>query len=431
MKKILIMFVIGIMAVSLGALAACSTSTEPDESSEIEYVYGTATLTYSEFYSGDVSSTESYDAVSSATNSKYSILTNMVTDYVDETTNADGYNITGVANVNIAVNKAELAAYLEINPSFTEIEGEKPSQYKIATVSNNTISYSSTVFSIAKTITDATAELLTDTTWGDYQINVIDGETAYLRVDRSQEYIINENILGIILETESGLKVGLEALQSIWSAVYELSFNVTEDSTNNSHITSDNIEELSKLVGETVTTIKYIMPSETYVYEFDGIYIKPAYTKSITSTVSSGYSSIILSTSDFSEFENAKLTVTYTVGSGRKAQVYTLLNTDITNGTAEYALNTEEIVALETQTGTYAAEIISDNYADITVGVPASSAQLSALTDLISTANGVLNTEYNATLEAHIEEANDLLNKTNVSSAEIASIYSELTTLIA
>ena len=64
-------------------------------------VYGTATLTYAQFFAGDVSNTDSYDAVSSATTSKYAIMSNMATDFVDEGTNADGYHITGVKNVNI------------------------------------------------------------------------------------------------------------------------------------------------------------------------------------------------------------------------------------------------------------------------------------------------------------------------------------------
>ncbi|MBO5622236.1 MAG: hypothetical protein J5959_11485, partial [Butyrivibrio sp.] len=44
-----------------------------------EYVFGTATLTFAEFYAGDVSSTDSYDAVSSATAKKYELFENMST----------------------------------------------------------------------------------------------------------------------------------------------------------------------------------------------------------------------------------------------------------------------------------------------------------------------------------------------------------------
>lgn len=90
--------------------------------SNTEYVFGTATLTYAEFYSGDVSSTDSYDGVSSATTNKYEIFPNMDTDYVDETTNAEGYHINGIKNVNVAVPTDEVDAYKVINDTFEKSE---------------------------------------------------------------------------------------------------------------------------------------------------------------------------------------------------------------------------------------------------------------------------------------------------------------------
>ena len=72
---------------------------------EPEYVYGTATLSYGEFY----------DGVSSATTGKYEIFPNMDTDFVDEETNADGYHINGIKNVNIAVPADSVDDYKAIN----------------------------------------------------------------------------------------------------------------------------------------------------------------------------------------------------------------------------------------------------------------------------------------------------------------------------
>ena len=251
------------------ALAACGADTT-DAASE-NLVYGTATLTYAEFFSGDVSSTDSFDAVSSATTSKYEIMPNMDTDFVDETANADGYHITGVKNVNVAVSEADYEAYQACNPTFVPTEGEAPAQYKVVTMEDGAAVYSETHFNIADTVTDATAELVTGGTWGDYQINVTDGAAAHLRNSREDEFDINSEIQGIILETESGLKVGMEHMQSIWVQPYEVSFNVLDDNTHNTTIAAyDNLTELSKLVGETVTKITYIMPNAAYVYEFDG-----------------------------------------------------------------------------------------------------------------------------------------------------------------
>ena len=67
-------------------------------------LYGTSNLTYKEFYSGDVSSTDNFDVVTTATTLKAKVLSNAWTDYNEETTpDADGYHILGVSNVNVAV----------------------------------------------------------------------------------------------------------------------------------------------------------------------------------------------------------------------------------------------------------------------------------------------------------------------------------------
>ena len=410
------------------ALAACGADTT-DAASE-NLVYGTATLTYAEFFSGDVSSTDSFDAVSSATTSKYEIMPNMDTDFVDETANADGYHITGVKNVNVAVSEADYEAYQACNPTFVPTEGEAPAQYKVVTMEDGAAVYSETHFNIADTVTDATAELVTGGTWGDYQINVTDGAAALLRNSREDEFDINSEIQGIILETESGLKVGMEHMQSIWVQPYEVSFNVLDDNTHNTTIAAyDNLTELSKLVGETVTKITYIMPNAAYVYEFDGIYIKPLYTEEVTASVSEGYDAVTLSISDFGDFENGKLTVTYTLGSGRNKEITTLLETALVDGTDTYTLDVSALAGLDAG-GTYGAVISSDTYADVTVALPISQGQKAALADLVATAQDLLKEDAsNATLAEHVEEAEELLAKEAATSGEAGTLLAELTEL--
>lgn len=410
------------------ALAACGADTT-DAASE-NLVYGTATLTYAEFFSGDVSSTDSFDAVSSATTSKYEIMPNMDTDFVDETANADGYHITGVKNVNVAVSEADYEAYQACNPTFVPAEGEAPAQYKVVTMEDGAAVYSETHFNIADTVTDATAELVTGGTWGDYQINVADGAAAHLRNSREDEFDINSEIQGIILETESGLKVGMEHMQSIWVQPYEVSFNVLDDNTHNTTIAAyDNLTELSKLVGETVTKITYIMPNAAYVYEFDGIYIKPLYTEEVTASVSEGYDAVTLSISDFGDFENGKLTVTYTLGSGRNKEITTLLETALVDGTDTYTLDVSALAGLDAG-GTYGAIISSDTYADVTVALPISQGQKAALADLVATAQDLLKEDAsNATLAEHVEEAEELLADETATSGEAGTLLAELTEL--
>ncbi len=407
------------------------TQATPEPAEDNILVFGTATLTYAEFYSGDVSSMDSFDAVTSATTSKYGIMPNMATDFVDETANADGYHITGVKNVNVAVPASELEAYKAVNDSFVPIDGEAPAQYKTVSMEGGKPAYSATQFHVADTVTDATAELQTGTSWGDYQINVTDGAKVHLRNTREDKgFDIGGEIQGIILETDSGFQVGMEHLQSIWVQPYEVSFNVLADNTHNTHISGfDNLPELSKLVGETVTKITYIMPDSAYVYEFDGIYIKPLYEGTITATVSDSYDSVTLSTSDFSAFEKGKLTVTYTLGSGRSREVTTLLETELADGTADYVLEVSAIDGLEAG-GTYGAVISSDTYADITVALPISSGQEAALETLIASAKEKLAVEPdNATLQEHLREAEELLANTSAASTEAGSLIGELTQL--
>ena len=220
-----------------------------------EYVFGTATLTYAEFYAGDVSSTDSYDAVSSATAKKYEIFPNMSTDFVDETSNAEGYNILGVKNVNVAVPADQAEEFAKINDSFAKAE-EEPAQYKIVSVENGQAQYSATVFNITDTVTDATAELLTGTNWGDYQLNVVENSTKYIRSSREDEGLpIGTDIQGVILETKDGLKVGMEHLQSIWVMPYEISFNIEADNTHNQRVKFDNLSELSKLEEKEIVSV--------------------------------------------------------------------------------------------------------------------------------------------------------------------------------
>lgn len=443
------------LSMALAALAACGTADQPTPSpdssspppSETQeetvspspsespdaLVFGTATLSYAEFYAGDVSATESFDAVTSATTSKYEIMPNMATDFVDEATNADGYHITGVKNVNVAVPAGDVEAYQAANGTFSPIEGEAPAQYKTVSMDSGAPVYSATQFNIADTVTDATAELITGSNWGDYQINVTDGAVVHLRNAREDEgFDIGADIQGVILETDDGLKVGMEHLQSIWVQPYEVSFNVPDDNTHNTHISGfDNLPELGKLVGKTVTKITYIMPDAAYEYQFDGIYIKPIYTQAISAEEAEGYDALTLSISEFGEFTNGKLTVTYTLGSGRNREVTTLLETPLVEGTADYSWDASAVAELD-QGGTYAAVISSDSYADVQVALPVSDGQRAALEALMRTANEKLATQPdNAVLQAHIEEAEKLLADAAATSKQAGSLIGELTSLTA
>lgn len=344
---------------------ALANTLDPDT----EYVFGTATLTYAQFYEGDVSSTDSYDAVSSATSKKYELFTNAATDYVDETTNAEGYNILGVKNVNVAVPSDQVEEYEKINDTFV-VSDDTPAQYKIVSVEGGAASYSATVFSVADTVTDADVELLTGTFWGDYQLNIIETSTAYLRNTREDEgFAVDSDIQGVIIETSSGLKVGMEHLQSIWVQPYEISFNIEADNSHNSRISSDNLPELSKLENEEIVSVTFINQNDTYVYTFDPVFVKPVY-RDVTVTAKIDEEAGTLTLSQIPEgLENATLTVTFITGKGHDS-----VSTQLYEGSAETSvqIDTEALATAKSgdvEDARYTVVISSDNYANIEVEV--------------------------------------------------------------
>lgn len=361
-------------------------------------IYGTSNLTYKEFYSGDVSSTDSFDVVTTASTSKYSVLSNAWTDYEKESAEAaGGYHVKGVANVNVAVdsvlyiesailkdaNKELSKAYEEASDiTLNENPTQAPSQYKTLQKDGSYVSNNNTV----TTVTDASATLATASTWGEYEISVTEKSTKYLRTTRSDEgFSINSTIQGIILETTDGYKVGLEHLANIWVQPYKLSFNVNNEAGTTGIAKSDNTAEFKKLVNKTINKITYVTPEGNYVYTFaDGIFIKPAYSEEISGTFSDDMKAFTLN--NLPTVQNGTLTVTYTVGAGHKKTPYTLYSGAIAKSVS-LDLNA---IPSDAEGGTYSVTISCDDYADIHIAIPVTDHQKTQLQELIKKAETAL-----------------------------------------
>ena len=222
-------------------------------------LYGTTTLSYSEFYAGDTTQ-ESYDAITSATTSKNQIFANE--DSTEVT--SSGYQIQGVKNVSVAVDAEtyvdaqalKAASKLPREGVYTEAAditlNEAPSQetgqYKTL---NTDGTYSATKFDVKATVTDASAQIQAPSIWGDYMLVVKEAGTKYLRNSRQDDFAVGGNTLRVILETASGKKVGLRHTYEIWVQPYELAFSAG-----------------SGLIGEKISKVTYITPDGSYVYEF-------------------------------------------------------------------------------------------------------------------------------------------------------------------
>ena len=403
-------------------------------------IYGTSNLTYKEFYSGDVSSTDSFDVVTTASTSKYSVLSNAWTDYKKESAEAaGGYHVKGVANVNVAVdsdlyvestilkdaNKELSKAYEEASDiTLNENPTQVPSQYKILQENGSYVSNNKTV----ATVTDAVPTLTTGSTWGEYEIDVVETSTKYLRNSRQDEgFPVNSTIQGIILETTEGYKVGLEHLSNIWVQPYKLSFNVANEAATMGIAKSDNTAEFAKLVNKTINKITYVTPEGNYVYTFaDGIFIKPAYSEEISGTFSDDMKSFTLN--QLPTVKNGTLTVTYTVGAGHMKTPYTLYSGAIAKSVS-LDLNA---IPSDAEGGTYSVAISCDNYADIHVAIPVTEAQKAQLQELIKQAETALKGAGadDSVLLAHKNEAAELLANESSTSADAADLINELTELL-
>lgn len=403
-------------------------------------LYGKSNLTYKEFYSGDVSSTDSFDVVTTASTSKYSVLSNAWTDYEKESAEAaGGYHVKGVANVNVAVdsdlyvesailkdaNKELTGAYEEASDiTLNEDPTQTPSQYKTLQKDGSYVSNSNTV----ATVTDAVPTLTTGSTWGEYEIDVIEKSTKYLRNSRQDEgFPVGSTIQGIILETTEGYKVGLEHLSNIWVQPYKLSFNVVDESATMGIAKSDNTAEFAKLINKTVNKITYVTPEGNYVYTFaDGIFIKPAYSEEISGTFSDDMKTFTLN--KVPTVKNGTLTVTYTVGAGHKKTPYTLY----TGAIAKNVPLDLSVIPADAEGGTYSVTISSDDYADIHVAIPVTDQQKVQLQELIKQAETALKgaAADDSVLLAHKAEAEELLKSEDATSADAADLISELTELL-
>ncbi|MBS5134811.1 MAG: S-layer homology domain-containing protein [Oscillospiraceae bacterium] len=341
-------------------------------------VYGTATLSYGDFYAGDVTTTEHYDAVSSATTKKYQLFPNADT---TEPVEGEGYQIKGVKNVPVQVDGQqyaqakvleaadglkgqgvyEKAAAIQLNME----AGTAPAWYKVLSKDG---SYGAMQAATAVTVSDAVAELSTSSNWGQYLLTVTETSTKYLRRDREQEWPVGANIQGIIVEAEKDgqtIRVGMEHLQNMWVQVYELGFDVSGE--------DDNVAATAALEGAVIRKVTYIVPEQVYVFTFaDGVYVKPQYQNADLKAAFSADEKYITISGIPAGLEGATVSVYRNLGHGKKAVLVTNAAPD-QNG--RVALDEGAQVTSNT---TYTVQVSSSNYADLSTTVTSADSRLEA-----------------------------------------------------
>ncbi len=317
-------------------------------------LYGTATLSYSEFYAGDTTQ-ENYDAITSATTSKNQIFANEDSTAVT----SSGYQIQGVKNVSVAVDAETYVDALALKAAdklpregvyteaaditLNEAPTQNAGQYKILNADGT---YSATKFNVKATVTDASAEIQAPSIWGDYMLVVKEASTNYLRNSRQDDFAVGGNTLGAIVETASGKKVGLRHTYEIWVQPYELAFSAD-----------------SGLMGEKISKVTYITPDGAYVYKFaKGIYIKPQAAEAMA--VSPEFTdSTHIRFANLDKYKNPKVSVFYTTGIGHASKsTYLAQDAAAVNGVVTLDPSVER-----PENETYTVKISSDDYADVSV----------------------------------------------------------------
>ena len=318
-------------------------------------LYGTASLSYEEFYAGDATSRK-YDSVTSATTGKSTAFGNADVQNLTE----NGYEIAGVKKVNVATDAKTYVEALILSEAgelpesgvYTEAAGitlghtptVEPGQYKTL---NTDGTYSVTKFNVKATVTDAEATLNTSSHWGDYEIDVKETSTKYLRNTRSDaDFAVNSGIQGMILETTDGGKYGMRHMNEMWLQVYEVAF--AKD---------------AGLEGKTVNRITYIMSDGAYVYEFaDGIYIKPQATEEMD--VSPEFTdSTHVKLANLDKYKNPKVSVFYTTGVGYASKTTYLVQ----DGVAADGVVALDSTVARPENETYTVRVSSDDHADVSV----------------------------------------------------------------
>lgn len=243
-----------------------------------KYVYGTANLSYADFYYGELNNVKEdttldltsdkaasyresgmYDAVSSATTNKYKSFFSST--YSKDNANGQGGSIIGIKDVNIAVPtslyenaKKAISDNKKCNNKLLEIIGSMklsdttPSEYKI-------LNGDGTLTAMKSEVTEDTSDKLTiktQSSYGQYEVDPVTSENSPLSNLKARD-----SLLGIIVEDEDGKKYGMEHLENIWHGG-KFSFAVTEG-FKEKHGNTIDYKRHEALQGKTIKKVTYLV----------------------------------------------------------------------------------------------------------------------------------------------------------------------------
>ncbi len=272
-KNTLIKKIASVFMAAAVALTAVGIAAAEAQAADETYYYGTAALSFTEYYEGENTSLSSYDAVSTATTNKYALFDNEDTEitYAADGTTVESYVINGVKNVPVRVAASDWNALSEAQQAATGItlNSDKTTETAVYKTYNvKTGKYSATEGTTV-TVDDATVSIETNARWGacaaqtygNYQINITETSTSYIQNTRVSDdtenpYAVSgDSLLGAIVKTASGKSYGMRFSMETWVQPYEIAWN-------------SDINGLGALEGQTITEVVYLTTNGVYDYKF-------------------------------------------------------------------------------------------------------------------------------------------------------------------
>ena len=344
-----------------------------------KYVYGTANLSYADFYYGELNDVKEdaeinldvedkaasyresgmYDAVSSATTNKYKSFFSST--YSEDNTNGQGGSIIGMKDVNIAVPtslyenaKKAISENKECSNKLLEIIGSMklsdnaPSEYKI-------LNGDGTLTAMKSEVTEDTSDTLTiktQSSYGQYEVDPVTSENSPL-----SKLSAKDSLLGIIVEDKDGNKYGMEHLENIWVGG-KFAFAVT-DGFKEKHGNTIDYKRHESLQGKTIKKVTYLVKDDADIVINTDLKCKTlAVSDSIKATANDNFKDGATVSVDTTAVPSGS---NYTLSSVSMGKTVLTEGTDYT-----YANNTLTIKATDnTGVGSYSMVFTDDTYSDI------------------------------------------------------------------
>ena len=250
MKKVLCSMMAGTLAVSM--LSAPAFAAE-----NAQVLYGTMQIPYEAFYANERVSYD-VDAVSSATDAKWKNEGLVAGTYNEPHTEDEGGDILGVIYP-VAISAEDLETLGENNYGFQPLDAA-PVAYKTVAVENGEAVFSAVEGETADL--DAEYEFLTETGYGDYEIDV----KSINNSDGTSDIGV---IAGVLLKTTDGSIYALRHLENIWRDNMAWSSGITKNEKHGNELKSAQYEDL---MGKTIESVTYITDSGYHVLTVD-IYV--------------------------------------------------------------------------------------------------------------------------------------------------------------